>query len=365
MLKDVKFWGRSPQLFYSASINPTKPLTLKLSVCVFLSDKTLQAPIKQVLRSNAYDIFYLDQPDGFVSYVNHHRQTIDCLILEETADSRHIFEHLQNAEIFLPSVVLLKTKAGAELYSEEQTDDDSSNAIASDSTHSEAVSSSNSSNPDHRVGGVYDAAVIYLSDDALDQLAKSIDSVINRFIKLHPSCTLKDNSHVSESATDEKIQVSFLLQQKRLAEKLKERLGYLSLYYKRNPASFLRRMNPEERKALLTRLRLDYRKIVLNYFSGDSGLNQKIDNYISEVFFADVPVSQIVEIHMELMDDFSKQLKIEGRSEEILLDYRLTLIDTLANLCEMYRRSIPKEPWYVELLENTKLMPMKPMNFVI
>ncbi|HAA29524.1 MAG TPA: circadian clock protein KaiA, partial [Cyanobacteria bacterium UBA8553] len=54
-------------------------------------------------------------------------------------------------------------------------------------------------------------------------------------------------------------------------------------------------------------------------------------------------VTQIVEIHMELMDDLSKQLKLEGRSDEILLDYRLTLIDVIAHLCEMYRRSIPRD----------------------
>jgi circadian clock protein KaiA len=46
---------------------------------------------------------------------------------------------------------------------------------------------------------------------------------------------------------------------------------------------------------------------------------------------------------MELMEEFSKQLKLEGRSEEILLDYRLTLIDVIAHLGEMYRRSIPRE----------------------
>jgi circadian clock protein KaiA len=54
-------------------------------------------------------------------------------------------------------------------------------------------------------------------------------------------------------------------------------------------------------------------------------------------------VSEIVKIHMELMEEFSDQLKLEGRSEEILLDYRLTLIDIIAHLCEMYRRSIPRE----------------------
>ena len=46
---------------------------------------------------------------------------------------------------------------------------------------------------------------------------------------------------------------------------------------------------------------------------------------------------------MELIDEFAQQLKLEGRNEEILLDYRLTLIDTIAHLCEMYRRSIPRE----------------------
>lgn len=49
------------------------------------------------------------------------------------------------------------------------------------------------------------------------------------------------------------------------------------------------------------------------------------------------------------MDEFGQQLKLEGRSEEILLDYRLVIIDILAHLCEMYRRSIPRE----ELSDNS------------
>ena len=65
--------------------------------------------------------------------------------------------------------------------------------------------------------------------------------------------------------------------------------------------------------------------------------------FVNTAFFADIPVAQIVETHMELMDEFAKQLKLEGRSEEILLDYRLTLIDMIAHLCEMYRRSVPRE----------------------
>jgi len=319
-------------------------LTLKLSVCIFLSNTKLHDPIKEVLQSDAYDLVHIDETDSFVGYVTRYRQKIDCLILEETIDSRNVFSNLQDADVFLPSIVLSAAKPGAELSLDQQNKDNLPSAKASGFTPSEYSPPSHSSSDRDRIEGVYNSAVIYLLDEQLDQLTTSIDQVINRFLKLPPSCILKNNSQSASSVTDEKIQVSFLLQQKRLAEKLKERLGDWSVYYKRNPASFLRRMKPEDRKVFLTRLRLNYRKIVLNYFSGDTGLNQKIDNYISEIFFADVSVSQVVEIHMELMDAFSKQLKLEGRSEEILLDYRLTLIDTLANLCEMYRRSVPREP---------------------
>ncbi|NEN92364.1 MAG: circadian clock protein KaiA, partial [Okeania sp. SIO3H1] len=96
-------------------------------------------------------------------------------------------------------------------------------------------------------------------------------------------------------------------------------------------------------RTFLDKLNLEYRHIVLKYFSKDNSLNNQIDEFVNLCFFSDVPVTQIVEIHMDLMDEFSKQLQLEGRSEEILLDYRLTLIDTIAHLCEMYRRSIPRE----------------------
>jgi circadian clock protein KaiA len=43
---------------------------------------------------------------------------------------------------------------------------------------------------------------------------------------------------------------------------------------------------------------------------------------------------------MEIVDEFSKQLKIEGRSDGVVMDYRLTLIDVLAHLCEIYRCSL-------------------------
>jgi circadian clock protein KaiA len=102
-------------------------------------------------------------------------------------------------------------------------------------------------------------------------------------------------------------------------------------------------MSQHDRQKLLKNLKSEYRHIVLKYFSQENSLNQKIDNFVDKAFFADISVSRIVEIHMELMEEFSNQLKLEGRSEDILLDYRLTLIDVIAHLGEMYRRSIPRE----------------------
>lgn len=107
-------------------------------------------------------------------------------------------------------------------------------------------------------------------------------------------------------------------------------------------AKFFQQMTKAEQQAFLQELKSDYRQILIDYFTTDKTLKEKIDKFINAVFCANIPVPQIIEIHMELIDEFSKQLKLEGRSDETLLDYRLTLIDILAHLCELYRRSLPK-----------------------
>ncbi|MBC6430450.1 KaiA family protein [Nostoc sp. HG1] len=101
-------------------------------------------------------------------------------------------------------------------------------------------------------------------------------------------------------------------------------------------------MTPPERQGLLRQLKSDYSLILINYFTTDKTLKEKIDKFINTIFYANIPVPQIIEIHMEVIEEFSKQLKLEGRSNEALLDYRLTLIDILAHLCELYRSSISR-----------------------
>lgn len=97
-----------------------------------------------------------------------------------------------------------------------------------------------------------------------------------------------------------------------------------------------------DRHILLQQLRSDYRQILLSYFTTDKALQEKIDKFVNAVFCANIPVPEIIEIHMEMIDEFSHQLRLEGRGDETLMDYRLTLIDILAHLCEAYRGAIFK-----------------------
>ncbi|MHC5597143.1 MAG: KaiA family protein, partial [Nostoc sp.] len=81
-------------------------------------------------------------------------------------------------------------------------------------------------------------------------------------------------------------------------------------------------MTPAERQGLLRQLKSDYSLILIDYFSTDKTLKDKIDKFINTIFYANIPVPQIIEIHMEVIEEFSHQLKLEGRSNETLLDYR-------------------------------------------
>ena len=58
---------------------------------------------------------------------------------------------------------------------------------------------------------------------------------------------------------------------------------------------------------------------------------------------SDLPITRTVEIHVNLIDEFWKQLRLEGHKNDFLQDYRLALLDVMAHLCEMYRRSIPPD----------------------
>lgn len=282
--------------------------------------------LQQRLNAEAYVVYWSHSEADFLGWVGTNRHRIDCLVIEQQPEMGNLITYLRERDILLPSVLLVQDPLMCQPLPIMM------NAGADPPpTNSDAAT-------EMTLG--YHSALTCLAVSQLEQLEDSIHQAIDQFLKLPATKSEPDTLIGLESDTRHFV---LSLQQQRLTEKLKERLGYLGVYYKRNPQNFLRNMSRSERQELLNKLRLDYRNIVLSYFAKNNALNQQIDDFVNIAFFADISVAQIVEIHMELMDNFSKQLQLEGRSEEILLDYRLTLIDVIAHLCEMYRRSIPRE----------------------
>jgi circadian clock protein KaiA len=287
-------------------------------ICAFSSSGQLVRELPRVLVSDRYRLLLPPSQSAFFRLLEQEAQQIDCLIFQSDALLPTLVQWLHDQAILLPTVILLEGK-------------------------SDFVSSQDS-DPVNALTFLYHTAERRIPKASQGQIDLWVDRAIAEFLHLSPSCRLPSPEVAVPNLTaDLSTQNFLLLQQRRLAEKLKERLGYLGVYYKRNARNFLRNLTTEEGDALIADLTETYRTIILGYFSEDAKINQNLDAFVDAAFLADVSVAQVVEIHMDLMGEFAKQLRLEGRSEDILLDYRLTLIDTLAHLCEMYRRSIPKE----------------------
>ena len=302
----------------------------QLSVCIFVRCEELADTAIELLGGDRYVLTQIESAVDLFEFLKHNYH-LDCLVFEADGDLRSVTSKLQERSLFLPAVI----------FSPQPGEDGGEEMLLGDGCETKASTPPKSQH--QSCSFFYHAAEVHLPIARSSEIGAGIDRALAQFLKLSTPVPLNDQS-ASASATAQLTAQSLLSrQQRRLAEKLRERLGYLGVYYKRNSQIFLRNLSGPEKQQFLEQLKLNYRQIVLNYFSEDAAVNNKIDEFVNLAFFADVPVTQLVEIHMELMDEFAKQLKLEGRSEEILLDYRLTLIDAIAHLCEMYRRSIPKE----------------------
>lgn len=129
-------------------------------------------------------------------------------------------------------------------------------------------------------------------------------------------------------------------QQDRLNTKSQERLKYSGIYFRRNPRLFFKNISVCDREQLLERLKLIYSQILFNYFSSEDSTNSLIDRFVEEAFFVNLPINKVVEIHMDMINNLERQLKFKGLHTEHLSDFRLTLIDVIAHLGEMYRSVI-------------------------
>jgi circadian clock protein KaiA len=296
-------------------------LSGSLTIAV-LADSTDIAPLLgRYLDADRYALHYFTDRAEFLDYVEISKHELDCVVFYSQSQMLPAINYLYERGLILPVVIVHRLiPPNAQSHAHTLT-----NLPASSSY-------------------IYQPSEVILAVTELAEIGGAIDKAIAKFLNLTPIVPTSEDSEPAQTLTHIKIpEPNFLIQQQsRLADKLSERLGYLAVYYKRNSQQFFRRLDRQHKQELLTQLKSQYRQIVLEYFA-DSRHDDKIDEFVNEIFFRDLAVSEIVKIHMELMEEFSDQLKLEGRSEEILLEYRLTLIDIIAHLCEMYRRSVPRE----------------------
>ncbi|MGA1132672.1 MAG: circadian clock protein KaiA [Prochlorotrichaceae cyanobacterium] len=308
----------------------------QLSVCAFLKSESLADFLQRSLQVDRFALISQDSEDNLIKHLQARENQTDCLILEDCPRLSDLIQELNHHKMLFPGVLILNTF----------------------SLESNPVTASAIIEPQTLISGDftyrYHPAEVQVLDQHLmsashgdpnpsTRLESIIDKAIVQFLQLSPLSGLTHKSILPVKFSPVHDSNILRQQQQRLADKLNERLGYLGVYYKRDPKQFLRNLPPEAAQELRQNLKQSYRKIVLEYFSPLEDLNTQVDNFVNLAFFADIPVTRIVEIHMELMDEFAQQLKLENRNEDILLDYRLTLIDTIAHLCELYRRSIPRD----------------------
>jgi len=298
----------------------------KLQVCLFYTQQQLLDAVSKLLNVSSYELKSFSAIEDMVDFITNNCEQIDCLILSYQDRLDSFWNKLSEAEVLLPTVIL-----SAESMS---FGTDTKNQLATSWTKIEA-------------DNVYHQAEIRLYPTQIEEINSYINLAINKFISLAPGSKSDRESPEPQQPAGTKSLVS---QQRRLTEKLKERLSYLGFFYKRNPDDFWPNLPQEQQEQLTDKISQGYRQILLLYFDGGSEINKLIDEFVDRAFFADIPTSQILEIHMDLMDDFAHQLKLEGRNDDILLDYRLPLIDIMAHLCEMYRRSIPGSDASMNLL---------------
>ena len=287
--------------------------------------------LSQYLGSERYVLQYFTSQSEFLAHIEFEEHELDCLVFYSQQQLLPVINHLYDRGLILP-VVIIHRLVSPNLAVPQQP-------IAIDPPTSSYI---------------YQPSEVILAVTEMSDIAVAIDKAIAKFLNLTPIVPATEHNQPTETEIVIAEPNFLLQQQRRLAQKLNERLGYLAVYYKRNPSHFFRHLDRQDKQEILDRLKSQYRKIVLDYFGDSSQIDNQIDEFVNATFFRDLAVSEIVKIHMELMEEFSNQLKLEGRSEDILLDYRLTLIDIIAHLCEMYRRSVPREvSWsYVDLAVN-------------
>jgi len=266
-----------------------------LTIALLLTTPALVDACRQWLPETRYhslDLSRLDQGEGPLDLAGSlaaQQEEIDAVVVEQQLLDATSREQMLGRGLLFPAVVVGEVKGHVDYHSEE----------------------------------------LHLADDQLAQLGYTVDAAISRFLR--------------QGRADGRSDDAGLASVDKLSRRLQERLGYLGVFYKRDPSRFLGSLPAEERQELLESLQRTYRDLLISYFRDPAASNQALESFVNTAFFSDLPITRTVEIHVDQIDEFWKQLRLEGHKSDFLQDYRLALLDVMAHLCEMYRRSIPPD----------------------
>jgi circadian clock protein KaiA len=271
-----------------------------LTIACLIRDQRLLDCCRHTLGDTALRLEPLDLNCDPVAQLRQHRAGFDGLLLERGALDGENGQLLRDSELLLPAVVIGEVSGDIDYHPTE----------------------------------------LHLPPDQLEQLPYSIDAAISGFLRKgieagNPAASSPGCEQLAVQDQDE--------DHWKPVSRLKGRLGYLGVFYKRDPSRFLRKLPDQEREHLLGSLERTYRDLLLSYFRDPAAANQALESFVNTAFFCDLPVTKAVEIHIKMIDNFDKQLKMRGHKSDFLQDYRLALIDVMAHLCEMYRRSMPPD----------------------
>ena len=273
-----------------------------LNVASIVHDPSLEASVSRWLAGGRYCLISVDPEGDSPHRLDRLRDDCDALLVEQACLSDAINQGLSQLGVVLPTVVI--------------------------------------GEPDGEVA-IHEAEV-RLSADQLEQLSYSLDAAVSRFLRRGLKSSRSGDAH-REAIDQPDSGDNPPAPTWRLDDRLKDRLGLLGVFYKRDPSRFLRNLPSSENEVLLRSLRRTYRDFLVSYFRNPSAANQALESFVNTAFFSDLSITKVVQIHMDLIDSFSKHLKVEGHKSDFLQDYRLALLDVMAHLCEMYRRSIPPD----------------------
>ena len=219
-----------------------------LTIALLLQTRDLVEICCQWLPVNRYspvDLGGVESGQGVVELLSRQREAVDAVVIEQCLLDDKTREALSSEGLLFPAVVVGELMGRVDYHPEE----------------------------------------VHLPGDQLEQLGYNVDASISRFLRqgqkdARPEDGAEQNAIPAMEGSAWK-----------LSSRLQERLGYLGVFYKRDPSRFLANLPPDEQRDLVQSLQRTYRDLLISYFRDPAAANQALESFVNTAFFGDLPIT--------------------------------------------------------------------------